>query len=189
MPGLPRGDHRLDQRPLLVGKSLGYGLRSLTRPHHQINDPGPADSARRHTIRRQQTHSKTHEPPTEIFLSLRRNVLGPRHPQERQLRPLNGPVIETLRRVMSDIVHADVVTDRTCPIPFSVYAAEDDNIVTAPSAQSVFPDARALPGNHSTIARPTSRDHRTYTTLRRLILTTGDSDPLGPRGQVPLPNR
>jgi hypothetical protein len=114
---------------------------------------------------------------SEIFLSLRRSVLGSSHPQERQLRPLNGPVTDTLRQVMRDVVHADTVTDRTCPIPFSVYAGESDNIVPAPSAQNVFPDARALPGDHSTIARPTSAKHRTYTTLRRLMLSTGDSDP------------
>jgi hypothetical protein len=42
--------------------------------------------------------------------------------------------------------------------------------VPAASAQSDYPDAAALPGDHSSIARPTSRQHRTYTTLRRLIL-------------------
>ncbi|MFG2126893.1 hypothetical protein ACGFNV_03675 [Streptomyces sp. NPDC048751] len=114
---------------------------------------------------------------SEIFLSLRRNVLGSRHPQERQLRPLDGAVNDTARQVMNDVVHAAAVTDRTCPIPFSVYAGESDNIVPAPSAQHVFPDARALPGDHSSIARPDSVQHRTYTTLRRLMLSTGDSDP------------
>ncbi|MEW2570217.1 hypothetical protein [Streptomyces sp. NPDC047070] len=122
---------------------------------------------------------------SEIFLSLRRNVLGARHPQERQLRPLNGPVTDTLRQVMSDVVHAVTVTDRTCPIPFSVYAGESDNIVPAPSAQSVFPDARALPGDHSSIARPSSAEHRTYTTLRRLMLSTGDSDPPDSQRSIP----
>ncbi|MEU9713951.1 hypothetical protein [Streptomyces sp. NPDC047976] len=34
-------------------------------------------------------------------------------------------------------------------------------------------DAAVLPGDHSSIARPTSREHRTYTTLRRLILKEG----------------
>ncbi|WP_369192378.1 hypothetical protein [Streptomyces sp. R08] len=122
---------------------------------------------------------------SEIFLSLRRSVLGARHPQESQLRPLNGPVTDTLRQVMNDVVHAREVTDRTCPIPFSVYAGDSDNIVPAPSVQSTFPDARALPGNHSSIARPTSVEHRTYTTLRRLMLSTGDSDPPEPPRSIP----
>ncbi|MFD6323433.1 alpha/beta fold hydrolase [Streptomyces sp. NPDC058442] len=106
----------------------------------------------------------------EILLSLRRRVLGRRHPQERQLRPLDEEVTKTRRVLMRDVVHASEVTERTCPIPFSVYAGESDNIVPAASAQSDYPDAAALPGDHSSIARPTSRRHRTYTTLRRLIL-------------------
>lgn len=106
----------------------------------------------------------------EILLSLRRGVLGRRHPQERQLRPLDEEVANTHRVLMRDVVHASEVTERTCPIPFSVYAGEGDNIVPAVSAQGVFPDAAALPGDHSSIARPTARKDRTYTTLRRLIL-------------------
>ncbi|MFB8773986.1 esterase/lipase family protein [Streptomyces broussonetiae] len=106
----------------------------------------------------------------QILLSLRRGVLGRRHPQERQLRPLDEEVTNTRRVLMRDVVHASAVTERTCPIPFSVYAGESDNIVPAASAQSDYPDAAALPGDHSSIARPTSRQHRTYTTLRRLIL-------------------
>ncbi|MEU3550041.1 esterase/lipase family protein [Streptomyces longwoodensis] len=109
----------------------------------------------------------------EILLSLRRGMLGRRHPQEHQLRPLNEEVTNTRRTLMRDVIHAGVVTERTCPIPFSVYAGESDNIVPAASAQSDYPDAAALPGDHSTIARPTSRQHRTYTTLRRLLLAEG----------------
>ncbi|GLV85775.1 hypothetical protein Slala03_54640 [Streptomyces lavendulae subsp. lavendulae] len=39
------------------------------------------------------------------------------------------------------------VTERMCPIPFSVYAS--DNVVPAASAQRHDPDAAALPGDHS----------------------------------------
>jgi pimeloyl-ACP methyl ester carboxylesterase len=56
----------------------------------------------------------------EILLSLRRGVLGRRHPQERQLRPLDEEVTNTRRVLMRDVVHAPAVTERTCPIPFSV---------------------------------------------------------------------
>ncbi|MFJ5534921.1 esterase/lipase family protein [Streptomyces sp. NPDC093261] len=107
---------------------------------------------------------------SQMLGSLRRGVLGRRHPQERQLRPLDEEVTNTRRVLMRDVVNALEVTERTCPIPFSVYAGESDNIVPAASAQSDYPDAAALPGDHSSIARPTSRHHRTYTTLRRLIL-------------------
>ncbi|MFD5421833.1 hypothetical protein ACFWJT_27880 [Streptomyces sp. NPDC127069] len=106
----------------------------------------------------------------EIMLSVRRGVLGGGHPHERQLRPLNEEVTNTRRVLMRDVVNARAVTERTCPIPFSVYAGESDNIVLPASAQSDYPDAAALPGDHSSVARPTSQQHRTYTTLRRLIL-------------------
>ncbi|MEV0986509.1 hypothetical protein [Streptomyces sp. NPDC049949] len=74
---------------------------------------------------------------------------------------------------MRDVVHARAVTERTGRIPFSVYAGESDNIVPASSAQSDYPDAAALPGDHASIARPTSRQHRTCTTLLHLIPEQG----------------
>ncbi|WP_128643489.1 esterase/lipase family protein [Streptomyces sp. SS] len=109
---------------------------------------------------------------SELLLSLRRGMLGRRHPQERDLRPLNDQVTATLRTVLRDVVHADHVSDRTCPIEFSVYAGESDRVVPASSAQSVFPTSAALPGDHSTILKADSDRHRTFTTLRRLILAT-----------------
>lgn len=117
---------------------------------------------------------------SQIGLQLRRSLLR-RNPQEQQLRPLNEQINDTQRTVLRDIINAVSVTSRTCPIAFSVFAGESDNIVPRASAQSVFPDAAALPGNHSTIARPDSHKHRTYTSLRRLILASADSDPPGHR--------
>ncbi|WP_073496358.1 tetratricopeptide repeat protein [Actinacidiphila paucisporea] len=113
---------------------------------------------------------------SELYLSLRRTVLGSGHPQESQLRPLNEQVTHTLRTVLRDAVNATGVTDRTCPIPFSVYAGESDGVVRPASAQSVFPDAAALPGDHATILKATTADHRTFTTLRRLLLAAEGVD-------------
>ncbi|GAA2663761.1 FG-GAP-like repeat-containing protein [Streptomyces lunalinharesii] len=109
---------------------------------------------------------------SELLLSLRRRALGVRNPQEKDLRPLNDRVSETLRTVLRDVVHATAVTDRTCPIPVSVYAGESDGVVSRASAQSVFPDSSALPGDHSSILKADSPQHRTFTALRRLILAT-----------------
>lgn len=109
---------------------------------------------------------------SELMLSLRRGLFGSGHPQESQLRPLNEQVTRTLRTVLRDVVGAREVTERTCPIPFAVYAGESDGVVSPASAQSVFPDAAALPGDHSGILKATTADHRTFTTLRRLILRT-----------------
>ncbi|UWE11154.1 esterase/lipase family protein [Actinacidiphila bryophytorum] len=105
---------------------------------------------------------------SQIALSLRRGLLQ-RNPQERQLRPLTEQVTDTQRIVIRDVVNAAAVTDRTCPIPFSVYAGETDRVVPPASARSVFPDAAVLPGDHKAIARPDSHDHRVYRTLKRLI--------------------
>ncbi|MFI5983628.1 tetratricopeptide repeat protein [Streptomyces sp. NPDC051555] len=120
---------------------------------------------------------------SELFLSLRRGLFGSRHPQESQLRPLNEQVTRTLRTVLRDVVGATAVTERTCPIPFSVYAGESDAVVPPASAQSVFPDAAALPGDHSGILRATTADHRTFTTLRRHILRAHGSS-----GPPPVPS-
>lgn len=108
---------------------------------------------------------------SEIALALRRRLLR-RNPQERELRPLNERIADTQRAVLRDIVNATEVTARSCPIHISVYAGESDGIVPPASARSVFPDAAVLPGDHFGIAKPDNSQHRTYTTLRRLILLT-----------------
>jgi hypothetical protein len=112
---------------------------------------------------------------SQFALTLRRGVLR-RNPQERQLRPLDQQIADTQRTVLRDIVNAREITARTCPIPFSVYAGETDNIVPPASARGVFPSAAVLPGDHSSIVRPSSREHRSYATLRRLILVPADTD-------------
>ncbi|MFD7031159.1 alpha/beta fold hydrolase [Streptomyces sp. NPDC059917] len=123
---------------------------------------------------------------SELLLSLRRGLFGSRHPQESQLRPLNEQVTSTLRTVLRDVVGATAVTERTCPIPFSVYAGESDAVVPPASAQNVFPDAAALPGDHASILRTTTADHRTFTTLRRLVLRAHGSPGPAP-GAPPAP--
>ncbi|MEU6995530.1 hypothetical protein ABZ953_33355 [Streptomyces sp. NPDC046465] len=124
---------------------------------------------------------------SEILMSLRRAFLGSRHPQESRLRPLVPEIKYTQRIVLRDVVNAHEITARTCPIPFSVYAGTSDNIVTAASAQSVFPEATSLDGDHSSIARPDSPEHQTYVSLRRLILKTADTgtDPPSAPGSLP----
>jgi pimeloyl-ACP methyl ester carboxylesterase len=111
---------------------------------------------------------------SELLLSLRRNVWGPggRHPQENELRPLNREVAETRRVIVNSVLHAREVTDRTCPIPFSVYAGESDRVVSVTSARSVFGDAAALPGDHFSILKATTAQHRTFTTLSRHLHET-----------------
>lgn len=130
---------------------------------------------------------------SELLLSLRRGALR-RHPQERDLRPLNDQVSTTLRTVLRDVVNATSITERTCPIPVSVYAGESDRVVSRSSAQSVFPDSSALPGDHSSVLAADSPRHRTFTALRRLILAahseahTSGPTPPSPFSSPPEPS-
>lgn len=108
---------------------------------------------------------------------LRRDLLG-NHPQEKDLRTLNEEIRDTHAVVIRDVVNAATTGERTCQIPFSVYAGADDNIVPRASAQGSFPEVGALPGDHFTIIKPISRHHSSYTTLRRLLLeAAADGDP------------
>lgn len=88
-----------------------------------------------------------------ISPAARRQLLGG-NPQERQLRTLDEDVRDTHTAVLRDIVGADAVSERTCPIPFSVYAAESDAVVPRASAQGPFPAAVCCPGTTSASYSP-----------------------------------
>ncbi|PVC97768.1 hypothetical protein DBP19_06805 [Streptomyces sp. CS090A] len=123
---------------------------------------------------------------SQLGMTLRRAVL-PRNKQEQQLRPLDQQITDTQRTVLRDLVNAREVTERTCPIPFSVYAGETDNVVTPASALGAFPDASVLPGDHSGIVRT----ERCFATLRRLMLsalvtgTAAGQDPVSAASALP----
>lgn len=107
---------------------------------------------------------------SELLKSVRR-ILIRGNSQDKALRPYDELVNDTLRDLMRAVVHAPAEPGQyTCRIPFSVYAGESDGIVTRASASSVFPEAAALPGDHFSIVRPYSKEHRTFTTVRRLLL-------------------
>jgi hypothetical protein len=80
---------------------------------------------------------------------------------------------------MSRIVHASSIGADECHIPIVAFAGESDNIVTPASARSVFPDTGVLPGDHFTIIRPDSLNHRAYTALKKNLLML----PRGRRGE------
>ncbi len=103
---------------------------------------------------------------SEAFLLLRTGFFR-RHTQVRELRPLTEAVLQAQRTVLDGIVHADVVSAHTCPIPLVAYAAERDNIVAPASARGIWPEAGVLPGDHSSIIRPDSRDDEAYKVLKR----------------------
>src|SRR5262249_1523041 len=106
------------------------------------------------------------------------------HPQAGQLDVLDREVGEARRIVLRQIVHATAVDDRHCPIPVYVYSGRTDNIVLRESAQSVFPNAEVLPGDHSTILDPATPGHLTPPTLKRHLLNIS-APPLGHAAEVP----
>ncbi|MGX1758482.1 alpha/beta fold hydrolase [Streptomyces lydicus] len=113
---------------------------------------------------------------SDIGLSLRRRWM-PFNPQERQLRPLDEQVTEDQRIVINRVVNATQTTSHSCRIPIQVYAGETDNIVTPASARSVFHDATVLPGDHFSIVRPDSRQHRSFTALKRQLMLAESNAP------------
>ncbi|MFF3920618.1 alpha/beta fold hydrolase [Streptomyces sp. NPDC001852] len=123
---------------------------------------------------------------SQLLLSLRRGILGRRgrNPQERELRPLDEQVTETRRVIVNQVLGASAVTDRTYPVPFFVYAGESDTVVPVSSARSVFRDAAALPGDHFSILKATTPEHRTFTTLRRHLHEDGAASGGRPAGTV-----
>ena len=115
---------------------------------------------------------------SEVFLTARRGAIFWRHAQERDLRPINASVTDAQQIVLSRIVHANSIGADECHIPIVAFAGESDNIVTPASARGVFPDTGVLPGDHFTIIRPESLNHRAYTALKKNLLML----PWGRRG-------
>jgi pimeloyl-ACP methyl ester carboxylesterase len=102
------------------------------------------------------------------YLRSIRAITGFGHrPQARQLNVLDRDVGEARRIVLRQIVNATVVDDRHCPIPVFVYSGRTDNIVLRESAQSMFPYAEVLPGDHFSILDPDTPGHLTVPTLKR----------------------
>jgi hypothetical protein len=65
-----------------------------------------------------------------------------------------------------------------------VFAGESDNLVVPAAAQAVFPSFGTLPGDHFSIVRPHSLQHRSYTALKHEIYLAYHSPPVPP---VPSP--
>ncbi|NUK86966.1 hypothetical protein [Streptomyces lunaelactis] len=82
--------------------------------------------------------------------------------------------------VLRDVVGAEAASERGCPGPFSVFAAESDRVVPRASAQGAFPDCAALPGDHFSVVQPRSREDTAYVTLSHLLREeVSGSDPPG----------
>jgi CHAT domain/Alpha/beta hydrolase family/AAA domain len=107
---------------------------------------------------------------SEYLRSLRAAAGFGRHPQARELKTLNADAAEALRTVQQRIVNAQGCNEHKCKIPIYVYSGRTDNVVPRTSAQSVFPNVGALPGDHSSILDPDAPDNITFDTLKKHLL-------------------
>ena len=117
---------------------------------------------------------------SDLGLPARRMLL--RNPQERQLRPLNAAVLDAQRAVLHRLVHVPEPSMRGL-----AFAGESDAVVPPASARSVFPDAGVLPGDHFSIVRPDSPQHRSYVVLRQALRHLADDEVRPPAHPVPRP--
>ena len=108
---------------------------------------------------------------SQYLASIRRALGYGRHPQAAGLEVLSKQVADTQRAVLARIVHASGVDDHQCRIPFHVYAAGSDAIVSAASAQAAFPGAGTLAGNHFTILDPAAPGNTTADVVKHHLLT------------------
>jgi pimeloyl-ACP methyl ester carboxylesterase len=90
--------------------------------------------------------------------------------QERELRPLNERIADTRRIIVDRVVYAREESSTKCPIDITVFAALEDNIVRRPSAESVFPNSKTLPGDHSSIVHPQNETDPSFVELRAYLL-------------------
>jgi pimeloyl-ACP methyl ester carboxylesterase len=112
---------------------------------------------------------------SELFLTMRRFLS--KHPQERDLRPLNKRINEAHEVLLNKVIHAKEITEHTCPIPIAAYAGAEDNVVVPASALTVLPHQHTgvLPGGHSSIIQPTSPADSAYVTLRKKVRSVLDA--------------
>lgn len=121
---------------------------------------------------------------SEYLRTFRRSLGFSRHAQAGNLEVLNRQVTDTQRTVFQRIVGATEVDDQHCRIPFHVYAGASDNIVTAASAQGVFPHAATLAGDHFSILDPAAPGNRTAETVRYHVLADCTARLAQPAGQT-----
>jgi pimeloyl-ACP methyl ester carboxylesterase len=109
---------------------------------------------------------------SEYLRSIRAIIGLHRNPQASELSTLNADAAQARRIVLERVVNASGIDDHECRIPIYVYAGRTDNIVSRVSAQSVFPHAASLPGNHFSILHARAPGNLTFQTLKKHLIET-----------------
>jgi pimeloyl-ACP methyl ester carboxylesterase len=107
---------------------------------------------------------------SEYLRSIRSAAGFKRHPQARDLEVFSADVAAARRTVLNQVVHASNVNDRECPIRIHAYAGRTDRVVSRVPAQSSFPNAATLPGDHFSIIDPDASGSLTVATLKQHLL-------------------
>ncbi|WP_169815649.1 tetratricopeptide repeat protein [Nocardia inohanensis] len=106
---------------------------------------------------------------SEFFLSLRKSVWFWRNPQERWLRPFHEAVLSAHRTVLDQVVFARGRSATECQIPIAAYGGLEDGVVPPDVATWGFIDTGRVPGDHSSIIRPTGTDSTSYLVLKQAL--------------------
>lgn len=85
------------------------------------------------------------------------------NPQEENLRVFAPEVSSTQTHLFESVVDAPRRTRSEFPVPFICFYGKDDDIVLEQSARGLFDNLEELPGDHSSIIRPTRDDDPCFT--------------------------
>jgi pimeloyl-ACP methyl ester carboxylesterase len=92
------------------------------------------------------------------------------NPQERQLRVLNPDMSTIMAHIQEQIVAATEPDKATYPVPIRLFYGQSDGIVPEASARGGFTKATPLPGDHSSVIRPSNASDRRYTAIAEALL-------------------
>lgn len=99
-----------------------------------------------------------------------------KNPQDQRLWPLDQDTADAVRTVKDRIATTPLADRRHWPIPIYCFGGLSDKVVPPASAQGLFSDDnfKMIPGDHSGILNPESRDDDRYREFKEVLL-----DPIG----------
>jgi pimeloyl-ACP methyl ester carboxylesterase len=95
-----------------------------------------------------------------------RRVFFDDHAQARSLKPFDQATADSIRAVMT---HTTNLTGTLSDLVVAAVAGTTDGIATPASARGYWEIVETVPGDHSSIIRPASRDEASYQVLRRRL--------------------
>ena len=101
------------------------------------------------------------------FGSRVRRFLFDDHAQAKSLKPFDQPTADSIRAVLT---HTSSLTGTLSDLVVTAVAGASDGIVTPTSARGYWEIAETVPGDHSTIIRPSTRQDQNYLVLQKRVL-------------------